>query len=295
MRLATTIFLTIILAGFSLSPAGAQNAQQSSAQNLQAQIGIDEHLGERVPIGTYFFDADNNTVYLKDLIGDKPTIVAMVYYDCPYICSPLMDEVARVVSEMKRLRAGQDFNIVTISFDETEGPEKAAKFRDRYYSKLTDLNRPIDSGAWKFLVGTKDNIDKLTDAIGFRYVKQGEDFGHPGALTIVSPDGKITRYIKGSAFASAEVELALNDAMKGQVRSSRTVSNAPGGKVLSFCFQYDPEKGAWVPNMTRIAGTATLLLAGCFIGFVLLRGRAEAPKPTADADAEAEAQDEKDK
>jgi protein SCO1/2 len=152
---------------------------------------------------------------------------------------------------------------VAFSFDETEKPDLALE-KKRMYLKM--IEKPFPEDAWRFLTGDKENIHKLTDAIGFHFKKQGEDFLHPVTVIILSPDGKITRYMYGTDFLPFDLKMALLEASEGRV--GPTLS-----KVLRFCFSYDPKGRKYVFNTLKITGIVTLLFALSLILFLVFKGK----------------------
>ncbi len=219
------------------------------------QVGVDEKLGETIPLNLSFLDETGKPVILKNLIT-KPTILILVYYRCPGICSPLMNGVSSVVDKMK-MEPGKDFNIVTISFNPREDYIMASGKKRNYFD---NMKKKIPEESWKFLTGDSLTIAKITDAIGFRYQPQGEDYMHGAVLTVLSQDGKIARYLYGTDFLPMDVKLALNEALEGK-------STPAINKLLKICFSYDPAGRTYVLNVTRIVGGGMLILIA---GFVLI-------------------------
>ena len=225
------------------------------------EVGIEEKLGTTIPLGLQLNDESGRKVSLGQLI-DRPTVLTLNYFRCGGICTPQLNDLARTLNEID-LEPGKDFQVVTVSFDSTDTFKIAAQKRVNY---LKLLKRPFPPAAWRFLTGEAASTKALADAVGFGFTKRGEAFIHPGALIILSPEGKVTRYIYGIKYLPADLEMAVGEAAKGMVRP--TVS-----KVLQFCFSYDPEGRHYVLNVTRIAGLAILLLAGFFTVAVLLKSR----------------------
>jgi protein SCO1/2 len=224
------------------------------------EIGIDEKLGETIPLQSSFITSDNDTIQLKDII-DRPVLLALVYYECPGICSPMLNELTWTIDKIQ-LEPGDDFKIITISFDPKEGPETAAKWKRNY---LSTIKRSIDKDDWYFLTGNSENIKKVTDAVGFYYKESSDDqYIHAGSIISISPEGKISRYLFGTSFNPFDVKMALLDAKAG--KSSPTIS-----KVLQFCFSYDPEGRQYTLNITRIVGAVMLIGVGIFFAVVVLK------------------------
>jgi len=219
------------------------------ADTIPSQIGIFEHLDETIPSGLQFTNQDGKLVSLDSLI-DKPTVLVLVYYNCPGICSPLLDGVTDLVDESE-LVAGIDYQVVTISFNWDEGWELA---RDKRKNYLSQLEREINPDAWQWMVGDSASVMKLVDAVGFGFKKEDEDYVHAASLMMLSPERKITRYLYGLFFNPWDVKMAVIEASKGQ---SRPTIN----KVLDYCFSYDAEGKKYVFNITKIAATVILLTA----------------------------------
>jgi len=224
-------------------------------------IGIDEKLGQVIPLDLTFYDENGNPVNLKQLIH-RPTILVPVYYSCPNVCSFLLFNLAGVINKMPS-EAGKEYQVLTFSFDETEKPNLALE-KKRMYLKMIEKSFPEE--AWRFLTGDEETIHKLTDAIGFHFKRQGQDFLHPVSLVILSPNGKITRYLYGTEFLPFELKMALLEASEGRV--GPTLS-----KVLRFCFSYDPQGRKYVFNTLKVTGIVTLLFALSLILFLVLKGK----------------------
>jgi len=250
--------LLALCAPLVASRAGAKEATKGKP----VEVGIDEQLGEQVPLNLTFFDEDVKTVPLKDLL-DRPTILALVYFECPGICTPLLNGLTEVLGKLD-LKPGVDYQVLTISFDPTETPKMAKGKRQSY---VKQLKKPFPESAWHFMTGTQKNIDRITDAVGFRYKRQGEqDFLHAAVLTILSPDGLVARYLYGTSFLPFELQMALAEAAAGRTGKA-------ANRVLLYCFSYDPVGHKYLLSVTRITGLVTLLFAGSFGLWLFLTGR----------------------
>lgn len=225
----------------------------------EPEIGVVEHLNEYIPEDIVIVNTNNETQNLRELIN-KPTVILLVYYRCPGICSPLMTSVAETVEKVD-LTLNKDYQILTISFDPREGTELAVKKRDNY---LNLIEKDIDPEGWKFFTADSINIHKLTETIGFKYKRAGNDFMHPGLLTMVAPDGKITRYLQGTYFLPFEFKMAL-------VETSKGISGPTIYKILQFCYTYDPSGQEYVLNVTKLAGTIILAIAALLFLFLAIK------------------------
>lgn len=221
------------------------------------EIGIVEHLDEFLPSDIYLIDEKNQRVKLADLI-DKPTIINWVYFRCPGICSPLMEGLAKVMDESD-LIPGVDYQVLTISFDPSETIDLGIKKKINYLN-LVNKKEAIEKG-WKFFVADSLNIAKGTNATGFKYKRTGLDFTHAASICVVSPKGKITRYLNGIYFLPFDFKMAIIESSKGM--SAPTIS-----KIMQYCFVYDPVGQSYALNVTKISGT--LILAFALVFFLIL-------------------------
>jgi len=225
----------------------------------KVEVGIVEHLDEFVPSDIQLMNEDGEMVNLKDQI-DKPTALIFVYFRCPGICTPLMDGLADVIQKSDMILA-EDYQVLTIGFDPRETIELAVKKKNNYQGLITNKNT---QEGWKFFTSDSANIAKVTEALGFRYIKSGNDFTHAATVIILSPDGKITRYLNGTYFLPFEFKLAVLEASDG-------VSGPTINKILQFCYSYDPVGKAYVLNVTRISGTLILSIGLVVFLFLIIR------------------------
>ena len=223
------------------------------------EIGIDGHLGDTVPQEVILYNENNQPVELGTLIN-KPTIINFVYYRCPGICSPLMGGIAEVMGKMD-LKPGTDYQVLTISFNPAEGNDLAVKKKANYL-KLLKVEGAREG--WQFFTADSANIARVTDALGFHYKRQGNDFLHAAGLIVVSPKGKITRYLQGTYFLPFEVKMALIESADGKV--GPTIN-----KVLQYCYSYDPRGQQYVMNVTKISAVLILLVLVLFFGYIAVR------------------------
>jgi len=225
-------------------------------QKEHVEIGIDEKLGNYLPLNANFKNSDDDIVTLDEVIN-KPVLLAFVYYECPGICNNTLTELAWVIDRVDMV-PGEDFEVICISIDHEESPEIAKRTKHDY---LTSIQRDFPSGAWHFLTSDSATVNIVTQAAGFQFKKYGEEYRHPGGLITISPEGKISRYIFGAQFNQFDVKMALIDAQAGK-------TNPTVAKMLQFCFTYDPEGREYRLNITRIIGT--IMLIGVLILLSLL-------------------------
>ncbi len=249
------IFVALTVAG--------QTIIDPAATNDDVEIGVVEHLDEYLPDSISLTNEQGEQVWLSDLI-DKPTVLNFVYFRCPGICSPLMEAVADVMDKSD-LEPGKDYQVFTISFDPRETIDLGIMKKKNYLNLMNNKNKAdAAKNGWKFFVSDSASIIHVTNATGFRYKKTGNDFLHAASLIVVSPDGKITRYLNGLNFLPFEWKMAMVEASKGQ--SGPTVN-----KVLRFCFSYDPKGQTYVLNVTKISGLLILIFAFGLLLYLIIR------------------------
>jgi protein SCO1/2 len=232
------------------------------ADDKKSPVGIDEKLGQNVSLANYtVFDEYGKPVKLSELAAGKPVVLTLVYYRCPGICSPLLTGLTKTV-DMTDLEPGKDYQLITISFDPTETYLTAAEKKKNYIGLFK--NKQIDNQAWRFCTADSTTIALLTDAVGFRYFKKDNEYVHAGVLTLLSPEGKITRYLYGTEFLPMDLKLGIIEASEG--RTGTTIS-----KIVSLCYSYDPEGKAYVLNVTRIAGGGMILVMVVFVAILVIR------------------------
>jgi len=223
------------------------------------EVGIDEKLGNTLPLDLNFQTSEGKTVTLNEIIN-KPTLIALVYYECPGVCNPMQNELAWVIDKLQ-LEPGKDFQVVSISFDHTETYAVAAKWKKNY---LLTIKRKFGPSNWLFLTGDSLNVHKLTEACGFYFKPADKQFVHAATLVTVTPQGKISRYLFGTDFNPFDVKMALLEAESG--KTNPTIS-----KVLQYCFSYDPNGRQYTLNITRIIGSVMLLGIGIFISVLIFK------------------------
>jgi len=250
-------FLTLLLLFCGINSFGQKVFDDKTKD---PEIGIVEHLDSFLPTDIYLIDESNQRVKLTDLI-DKPTIINWVYFRCPGICSPLMEGLAKVMDESDML-PGVDYQVLTISFDPRETIDLGIKKKNNYLN-LVNKKEAIAKG-WHFFVSDSLSIAKGTDATGFKYKRTGMDFTHAASICVVSPKGKITRYLNGIYFLPFDLKMAVVESSKGM--SAPTIN-----KIMQYCFSYDPVGQAYVLNVTKISGTLILFFAILFFLILIFK------------------------
>jgi protein SCO1/2 len=238
---------------------GAHDARK--ARESSAQVGLDERLGEKIPLDLSFRDETGRTRRLGDLVTG-PTIILPVYYSCTNVCTFMQGGLARVLPDIRQT-PGVDYRVLSISIDENETSQLAAGSKRMY---LAAMNGAFPSEGWRFLTGDSANIRRLTDSAGYRFERRGRDFMHPVASFVVAGDGKIVRYLYGTSFLSKDLTLALVEA--GQGKTGATIR-----KVVAYCFSFDPKMKSYQFNLLRVSATVVILCCGSFFAYLMLTGR----------------------
>lgn len=224
------------------------------------QLGVYEQLDQFLADDLVFTDEKFEKVNLRDAIV-MPTVIALVYYECPGICTPLMNGLADVMKKSD-LVINKDYQVFTISFSHFE-KTILAQNKKKTYEKL--VGKGDTENGWRFFTGDSITIRRLLDNIGYQIKQEGADFIHPATLVVLSQDGKITRYLHGTYFLPFDFKMAIVEAGLG--RSGATIN-----KVLKFCFSYDAEGKRYVFNVTKVSGSIILLLALAFLGYLIISG-----------------------
>jgi len=256
------LLITLALALIGL--AGLYSQSKAISEDI-VEIGIVEKLGETIPMGLTFYNEDNDTITLGELIN-KPTILSFVYFDCPNLCSPLMSGISEVIEKLD-MTLGEDYQVITISFNTEDTPEKAKEKKVNFVSKIGEDSRKY----WIYLTGDLDNIQEITSAVGFKYKPQGLDFAHPSAIIMLSPDGKITRYLYGINFLPFDVKMAVIEAQQG-------IATPTINRILEYCFVYDPNGRTYTLQVTRIVGGIMVFIVAIIFVVLVIAGRKKLSK-----------------
>ncbi len=261
------------------SPALAQVAAYGEKQagenqgdqlpKVLQQVGISQHLNQQLPLDAAFVDDLNHPVRLADYFtGKHPALLALVYYNCPMLCSEELDGVTSAL-EMVHLTPGKDFEIIVVSIDPSETPEMAAHYKARYIKRY---GKPETAAGWHFLTGQKPAIDALTSAVGFGYMRvPGPDgtlsqFAHASAIQLLTPQGKLAQYYLGVEYSPKDLLLGLIDASGNKIGS-------PVANILTYCYHYDPQTNKHsliVARVVQFGGMVTLAGLGGFM-FLMFR------------------------
>lgn len=249
--------LTVACSLLAVVPARAQLNEDA--------VEFQEHLGEFVPGDIVLRDEQGQPVDLATFV-DKPTILMMVYFECPGICTPLMNEVADILGKSRLDPTRDPYQLLAVSFEPKDTPEMARLKRANY---LKLVGRPLPESTWRFFTGDQEAIDRLAGAVGFRYKRAGQEYTHPGGLVILAPDRKITRYLFGTEFLPFDFQMGVYEASRGTVMPTTA-------RLLRMCFSYDPEGRTYVFNLTRVVAfvmVTTIIIFGLFLYFTTRRTR----------------------
>ena len=234
-------------------------------------VRIEQRLNQQLPLNLTFTDDAGKQVQLSSYFGKRPAILALVYYQCPMLCSEELNGLTGAL-QMVRYVPGKDFDVIVVSIDPSEGTDLAAAKKRTY---LKRYGKPETANGWHFLTGTQSNIDALTTAVGFGYVKiPGPDgkltqFAHASSIQIVTPEGKLAQYYMGVEFSPKDLRLGLAEASAHRIGS-------PVDNILTYCYHYDPKTNKHsliVARVVQLGGLVTLFTLG---GFMLVMFRRDA-------------------
>ncbi|OIQ50779.1 hypothetical protein BerOc1_02721 [Pseudodesulfovibrio hydrargyri] len=230
------------------------------AEQADLPVGIEEHLGAQLP-DAVFTDSEGNEVTLPEL-ADVPVLLLPIYYRCPDVCSLLQGSVASILPEVK-LAPGKELKVVSLSFDARETPKDAARAKRNYAAIAGDA---FPAEYWTFLTGDQASIDAVLKAVGYTVQKQGGLWAHPVAAIAVAPGGKVVRYLYGTSFLPFDITMAGTEAARGQTGMSVK-------RLLSFCYNYDPQGRRYVFDILRVSGFTIVGFVAIFLAWLLLGGK----------------------
>jgi len=229
-------------------------------------VGIDQRLDQQLPLDLTFRDEAGRNVPLSTFFqSKKPVILALVYYRCPMLCTQILNGLESGLKAVS-FNPGQDFEILSVSFDPKDTPELAASKKQLY---LRRYGRPNSANGWHFLTGDEANIKALTDAAGFhfKYDAKTDQFAHASGIMIATPEGRLSRYFYGVEYAPRDVRLGLVEASENRIGD-------PVDQILLFCYHYDPATGrygAMVMNIVRVTAAGFVLISVTFLLIVFRR------------------------
>jgi protein SCO1/2 len=260
LRLASAGALVLLLC-----VGGIACAEGTREDGILGGIDIKQKLGTELPLDAAFVDESGSAVRLGDYFGERPVIIAPVYYECPMLCSLVLEGFVKALRPLG-FRPGDEFDIVVMSFDPGEGPELAAKKEAKYLASYGDEST---AGGWHFLTGSEAEIHRVTDALGFQYVydEKRDEYAHAATIVVATPQGKIAKYFFGVEFSTRDLRLGLVEAASGKIGTAID-------QFLLYCYHYDPSAGRYsaaVLNIIRMGGIATI--SAMLIFFLAMRRR----------------------
>jgi protein SCO1/2 len=228
-------------------------------------VGFDQRLNESIPLDIPFRDEAGHEVKIGDYFGKQPVILVMAYFRCPMLCTQVLNGLVEGLRETQ-LTMGKDFRVLTVSFDPSDAPRMAAAKKENY---VRAYGEPEAAADWHFLTGTKESIDRLAHAVGFRYAydEQSDQYAHAAGIVLLTPAGKISRYFYDVHYSGRDLRLGLVEASQNRIGTAID-------QVLLFCFHYDPTAGRYgaaIMNFVRAGGVLTMICLGLLFAS-LMRG-----------------------
>ncbi len=263
--------LLVVCTLIALCMAGRADAQVNRDLDALEGVGIDEKLDTQLPLDLTFTDTKGKEVRLGDLfVGDRPILLSLNYSDCPMLCQLQLNGLLDGLRELS-WDAGDQFEICSVSINPLETPQRARQVKQRY---VKSYGRPNTAEGWHFLTGDQRSIERLADAVGFRYkyVPEREEYAHSAAIMVCTPDGRVSRYLYGVLYPAQTLKLALVEAGEGKVGSTLD-------RVLLYCFHYDESSGRYAPVARRLMKLgAVMTLTTLAVGLIpiWMRRRREA-------------------
>lgn len=260
------------LQGRELDSIPAQSPEQ---EMVLREVAFEQKLDAVIPGDAVFRNEQGEAVQLSRFGGDRPVVVALVYYECTMLCTEVLNGVLRA-AQADDFEIGTDYDIVVISIDPRETPELAARKKARY---IREYGRPGAEAGWHFLTGDKENIDRVADAIGYRYkfLPESGQFAHPGGIVIATPGLHVSRYLFGVMYEARDYRLGLVEASERRI-------GTPVDTFMLLCYHYDPTTGKYgvvVMNIVRLVGAITVLALVALIVVLSIRGRQRRPSEAA--------------
>jgi protein SCO1/2 len=266
----------LLALAFFLACGPPARAQEDVPKELR-EVRIEQRLGAQVPLDLTFRDEHGRAVRLGEVCGGKPVVLVLAYIRCPRLCSEVLKNVVDCLRGIP-FNAGEQYQVVVVSFDPREGPDLAAAAKQ---SAVENYGRPGSERGWHFLTGEQPDIRRLADAVGFRYVYDAkkDEYRHSAGIMVLTSRGEVARYFFGILYPARDVRLGLVEASEGKIGSA--VDNA----LLLTCLSYDPQTGKYsvaAMKLMRLGGALTVLVLAVYLTVTWLRARRKAPrgKPT---------------
>ena len=267
------VFLIVMLASNAISTLFAPNAPAISNVNDVKEMGFDEKLSSPAALDAEFVGEDGEPVTFSSFFGQgKPVVLSLAYFTCPRLCTLATDGVLETVNALDSFRPGADYTVVTVSFDPEESPAVLADKAALYGGELSGGEG--EAGGWRFLRGTEENILALTDSVGFRFARDGEEFAHPSGIVVLTPGGVVSRYLYGVQHEPRNFKLSLIEASEGKIGGSELAN-----KVLMFCYQFDPVGKRYALAALNVVKAGGMVTLAVLVAFLSLMWRREKKTP----------------
>jgi protein SCO1/2 len=249
-------------------------SQQLQVPDNLKEVGFDQRLGESLPMTAEFKDSTGRSRPLADFFGEKPVVLALVYYECPMLCTMVLNGVLASLRTLD-FTVGEEFDVVVVSFDPREEPDLAAAKKAAY---LESYGRAVDPSSWSFLTGSPESIKELTEATGFRYTwdEETQQFAHASGIIVASPQGVVSKYFYGIDFPPNDLHLGLVEASEGRIGSVID-------SIQLYCFRYDPVTGQYsltALTLIRAGGVVMVLLLASYLIYAFRQDRLGRPTPS---------------
>jgi protein SCO1 len=270
--MARIVALLLLLATPALAPA------QMSLRTARRDVAFEQKPGEQVPLDVRLRDEAGRDVVLRDYMDGKPAVLLLAYYRCPGLCSLALNGLAETLRELPQA-PGKDFTLLTVSFDPGDSAELAAAKKQAYKQAYLQQLGGRGETAWHFFTGSEREVKRLADSVGFRYAYDPDtgEYAHASGLVVLTPNGKVSRYLLGVAYNPRDLRLALVEASEGRIGS-------PVDQVLLYCLSYDPVTGRYrLAALTAMRGAAllTVVVLGAWVTSALVRERRKRTAMTA--------------
>lgn len=271
-----TVVTAVVAIALMVASAGAQSdvpgvnpasgVPSNQMPPVLSEVSFDQRLNEQLPLHLPFRDEEGRLVKLGDYYRDKPVVLAFVYYECPMLCTQVLNGLTTSLMILEE-SVGREFDVIAVSFDPRETPALA---NGKKKSNLDRYKRPETAHGWHFLTGDESSIKALTDAAGFHYVwdEKTQQFAHPSGIIVTTPEGKLSRYFFGIEYAPRDVKFALVESSAGRIGNAID-------QLLLYCYHYDPATGSYgfvAMSAVRVGGAVTVL---ALVGFVVVSIRRE--------------------
>jgi protein SCO1/2 len=253
------ILLMPIAGALAQTPPTAPGLPAATLPSALREVGFDQNLNQPLPLDAEFSDETGRRVQLREYFGQRPVVLAFVYYGCPMLCLQSLSSLASTLGVLSD-SVGKDFEAVSLSIDPRETPAMAREKKAHYIERS---DKPAIAKGWHYLTGTEENIRRVTGAAGFRYVwdEKAQQYAHPAGIVVATHQGIVSRYLFGIDYGPRDLRLAVLDASQGQIGSTLA-------KALLYCYHYDVSTGRYslaILRIVQVVGAATAFSLGTLI------------------------------